>query len=221
MKKKILNIIILGPQGSGKGTQAKFLAKKFNLEHIVTGEMFRRFAKQKTALAKKIDYLVNKTGRLVPTPLVIRVLKERLKKVSKSQGIIFDGYPRNLTQAKALETILRALKRKIDYVFYLPISKKITIKRLAIRRSCAKCGQPYILGVNLKKQQKICPKCGGKIIIREDDKPKAIAERLQIFNKQTKPLIRFYRKKGVLVKVDGEPAIPVVYKNILRHLKRD
>lgn len=218
-QRKILNMIILGPQGSGKGTQAEFLSKKFNLEHIVTGEMFRRLAKQRTALAKKIDYLVNKKGRLVPAPLVIRVLKERLKKVSKSKGIIFDGYPRNLTQAKALETILRALKRKIDYVLYLPISQRTTINRLAIRRSCAKCGQPYILGVNLKKQQKVCPNCGGKIIIREDDKPRAILERLKIFQRETKPLIKFYRKRRVLIKVDGEPAIPVVYKNILKHIK--
>lgn len=212
-------MIILGPQGSGKGTQAEFLSKKFNLEHIVTGEMFRRFAKQKIALAKKIDYLVNKKGKLVPTPLVIRVLKERLKKVNRNKGIIFDGYPRNLTQAKALETILRVLKRKIDYVFYLPISQKTTIKRLALRRSCRQCGQPYILGVDLKRGQQKCQRCKGEIYQREDDKPKAILERLKIFQRETKPLIKFYRKKGVLVEVDGEPPIPVVYKNILRHLK--
>ena len=219
MQKKILNIIVLGPQGSGKGTQAKLLARKFNLEHIVTGEMFRRFAKKRTVLAKKIDYLVNKKGRLVPAPLVIRVLKERLKKVNKGKGIIFDGYPRNLTQARALETILRALKRKIDYVLYLPISQRTTIKRLAIRRSCAKCGQPYILSVNLKKQQKVCPKCGGKIIIREDDKSKAILQRLKLYNQRTKPLVSYYHKKELLIKVNGEPTIPVVYKNILKHIK--
>jgi len=219
MKKKILNIIILGPQGSGKGTQANFLSKKFNLEHIVTGEMFRKFAREKSPLAKEIDYLINKKGRLVPSPLVIKILKERLEKISKNKGLIFDGYPRNLTQARALETILRALKRKIDYVLYLPISQRTTIKRLAIRRSCAKCGQPYILSVNLKKQQKVCPKCGGKIIIREDDKSKAILQRLKLYNQRTKPLVSYYHKKGLLIKVNGEPTIPVVYKNILKHIK--
>lgn len=220
MKNKNLNIIIIGPQGSGKGTQAKILAKKFNLEHIVTGEIFRKIAKKKSHLAKKIDYLVNKAGRLVPTGLVVEVLRERLKEVSENRGIIFDGYPRNLTQAKALENILKGLKRKIDIVFYLPISQKTTIKRLAIRRSCQKCGQPYILGVDLRKRQKICPKCGGKIIIREDDKPKAIKQRLKIFSRTTKPLIKFYKKKGVLIEINGEPLIPVVTKNIFKTFKK-
>ena len=221
MKNRKLNIIIIGPQGSGKGTQAKVLAKKFNLEHIVTGEMFRRFAKKKNTLARKIDYLVNKKGRLVPTPLVIKVLKERLIKIGKNKGLILDGYPRNLTQAKALDRILNKLKRKIDIVYYLPISQKTTLKRLGLRRSCQKCGQPYILGVDLKKSEKKCPKCGGQIIIREDDKPKAILERLKIFNRQTKPLIKFYKKKRVLIKVDGEPPIPIVTKNILKHLNKN
>lgn len=219
MKNIKFNIIIIGSQGSGKGTQAKFLAKKFNLEHIVTGEIFRKMIKNRNSLSKKIDYLVNKVGRLVPTNLVIKVLKERLKNVSKNRGIIFDGYPRNLTQAKALESMLKELKRKINFVFYLPISQKTTVKRLAIRRSCQACGQPFIFGVNLKKNQKVCPKCGGKIIIREDDKPKAIKKRLKIFNQQTKPLIKFYKNKGVLVEVDGEPPIPVVWRNIMKKIK--
>lgn len=219
MKNKVLNIIILGPQGSGKGTQAKVLAKKFNLEHIVTGEIFRKFARKRTALCRKIDYLMNKKGRLIPTPLVIKILKIRLRKINKNKGIIFDGYPRNLMQAKALEAMLRKSNRKIDIVFYLPISQKTTTRRLGLRRSCQECGQPYILGVDLKKNQKTCPKCGGKIIIREDDKPKAILERLKIFNRQTKPLIKFYKKKRVLIEVDGEPPIPVVARKILKYLK--
>lgn len=214
-----MNIVILGPQGSGKGTQAKVLAGKFNLEHIVTGEIFRKFARKRTALGRKIDYLINKKGRLVPSSLVIKILQEELKNVHKNHGIIFDGYPRNLIQAKALESMLKKLKRKIDFVFYLPISQKTTIRRLGLRRSCQECGQPYILGVDLKKNQKTCPKCGGKIIIREDDKPKAILERLKIFNGQTKPLIKFYKKKRVLIEVDGEPPIPVVARKILKYLK--
>jgi len=131
--------------------------------------------------------------------------------------LIFDGYPRNLIQARALDKILKSLDRKLTHVFYLPISRRTTVKRLVLRRTCQKCGRIFIKGVNLKAGARHCPVCKGKIYQREDDKPAAIARRLAIYNKQTKPVINYYKKKGVLIKVDGEPPIMRVAKAIFKY----
>lgn len=211
------NIIILGPQGSGKGTQADVLARKFNLEHIETGKIFRKIARQKNNLGRTINRLINIRGCLVPTPQVVRVLEKVLIKVNPSQGLIFDGYPRNLIQAKALGKQFRLLGRRLTHVFYLPISRQSTINRLVLRRTCSQCGRTFILGKNISSQAWRCPKCGGRIYQREDDKPKAIARRLEQYLKQTKPLIVYYRKLGLVKTINGEPPIRVVTKQILKH----
>jgi len=211
------NIVVLGPQGSGKGTQAIILAKKFKLYHIETGKILRKLARQRTALGRKISYLMNQKGGLIPADFVIKVLKNELKKVGKNKGLIFDGYPRNLIQARALDKILKSLDRQLTHVFYLPISRSTTVKRLVLRRTCQKCGRIFIKGVSLKAGARRCPACKGKIYHREDDKPAAIARRLAIYNKQTKPVINYYKKKGVLIKVDGEPPIMRVAKAIFKY----
>lgn len=216
MKQSLLNIIILGPQGSGKGTQATLLAGKYRLAHIETGKMMRAMTKQKTALGRMLHHIVNEQGRLAPTALVIRVLKNALEKVSRRRGLIFDGYPRNLDQARALDRLFRLFGRKLTHVIYMPISRKTTIKRLASRRMCRQCGAIFILGKNLSRQSKWCPKCHGQIYQRQDDKPAAIAKRLAIFLQQTKPLIAYYKRRGILMTVDGEPSIPVVAKKIFK-----
>ncbi|MFH1207397.1 MAG: nucleoside monophosphate kinase [Patescibacteria group bacterium] len=216
LRKPIKNILILGPQGSGKGTQASLLAAKFNLAHIETGEIFRRMAKGKSALGRRINVLVNKKGALIPDALVIRTLENALRHVKNSQGVIFDGFPRTMAQAKALTLLLAKLGRKLTTVIDMPISRTTTIRRLSMRRTCMKCGRIFIAGVNIPLNGKKCPVCGGQIFQREDDKPKAITTRLKSYNKLTKPVVQYYKNQGTLVTVDGEPPVREVFKNILK-----
>ncbi|MBU0597955.1 nucleoside monophosphate kinase [Patescibacteria group bacterium] len=218
MKNKILNIIILGPQGSGKGTQAKILAGKYKLTYIGTGDIFRKLARKKTAIGRQVNHLINDQGSLIPSDFVVKVVSLELMKASKNKGLLFDGYPRNLKQAHALEVVMKKLKREFTHIFYLPISKNITIKRLTLRRTCKKCNRIFVLGVNIDRKQIICQHCGGQIYQRDDDKPKAIANRLEIYQKQTKPIVNYYQKQSLLIRVNGEPPIKTVTKEIIKHL---
>ena len=218
-KNKEYNIIILGPQGSGKGSQAILMVDDFNFVHIETGKIFRKMAKTNTYLGIKINNLINKKGALVKDDIVMKVLTKSLSKVPIKKGLLFDGFPRTLNQAKGLDKIFETLNRELTHVIYMPIKKATTLKRLTRRRTCDRCGKIFISGVNIKASVTKCPVCKGKIIQREDDKPKAILKRLEIFNKQTKPIIHYYKKRGLVVKVDGEPTIKQVYKVVLRILK--
>lgn len=220
MKQKVLNITLIGPQGCGKGTQAKLLAKKFNLVHIEIGGILREIAKTKTALGRQVDNLINKQGKMVPFDLITRVVKEKLKTVKPNQGIVFDGTPRRLAEIKPLEKILSRYGRELTHIFYLPISEKETIKRLSKRRICKMCGKPFTLGIDISVRTKRCPQCGGEIIQREDDKPKAIKQRLKLYRRKTKPVIEYYRRKNKLVKINGEQSIRKVFQDIVSHLKQ-
>ena len=211
------NIVILGPQGSGKGTQAEMLVKKFNLFHVETGMILRRLAKRNTLLGHTISTIINKQGSLVPDEIVKKALLEKLRNVPASQGILFDGFPRNLRQAKMLDVIFAALGRELTEVIFLPIARKTTIRRLSLRRTCEKCNRIFIAGVSIPKHKKRCAYCKGNIIQREDDKPKAIARRLSVYAKLTKPVVIYYKKQGKLITVNGEPTIKVVSKNILKY----
>jgi len=211
------NIVVFGPQGSGKGTQAARLAEQFKFAHIETGKVFRKISRQSTTLGRRINFIMNQKGRLIPTSFVNKILKNELRKVNRNKGIVFDGYPRNLIQARALDKILKSLSRQLTHVFYLPISRQSTIKRLAKRRTCRKCGRIFIKGVDLKASARHCPACHGAIYQREDDKPAAIARRLSVYQKQTKPVINYYKKKGILIKVNGEPPIGQVAKAIMKY----
>ncbi len=211
------NIVILGPQGSGKGTQAEMLVKKFNLFHVETGMIFRHLAKKNTPLGHKINTIINKQGGLVPDEIVKKALLEKLRRVPASQGLLFDGFPRNLRQAKMLDAIFVTLDSELTKVIFLPIARKTTIQRLSLRRTCEKCNRIFIAGLSIPKRKKRCTYCNGKIIQREDDKPKAIAKRLSVYAKLTKPVVEYYKKQGILIAVNGEPPINVVSKNILKY----
>lgn len=217
-KKQILNIILIGPQGSGKGTQAKLLARKFRLAHVEMGGMLRDIAKTKTRLGRQLDEIVNKKGGLVPHELILKVVKEKLKSLSPKQGIVFDGIPRSLVQAKLLEKVLTQYNRKLTHSFYLPIREKTTLKRLVKRRICKKCGKLFVYGLDIHSRSKKCPKCGGQIIQRQDDKPEAIKKRLSWFYTKVLPVIEYYRKKGTLIEVNGEQPVKKIFKDILSHL---
>ncbi len=211
----MLNIIITGPQGSGKGTQAKLLAKRYNLEHIEAGNLLRELVERGGSLGQKIDHYLLK-GTLVPTRILINeVLKPRLAKVSPEKGMVFDGIPRRLREAKALEKILSSLGRKITYVFYIEISEKETYERLGKRLTCRGCSRPLILGVDIISLQEKCPHCGGGLYQREDDTEMAIKKRLQVFHRNTIPVIEYFQKKNLVVRINGEQSIEKVQEDIV------
>jgi adenylate kinase len=205
--KKIRKIVILGPQASGKGTQAEFLAREYKIPHISTGEISRQEARKKTKFGKFVANLIN-NGFLVPDNIINKIVKNRLRKTDARKGFIFDGYPRNIIQAKALEKMT-----SLDIVIELHIPDKVSLARIADRRVCS-CEKIYHLKFKPPKRKGICDYCGKKLIIREDETPKAIKERLSIYHRQTEILFNYYRKRGILVKVDGRPTIHIVKKLI-------
>lgn len=217
-RKKIFNITLIGPQGSGKGTQAQLLAKKFNFAIIEIGGSLREIAKEKTPLGQKINEIINQKGRMVPVPLVMRVVREKIKAVSPDQGIVFDGTPRRLAEIKPLNQILKRYRRRLTHIFFIEISKDEVIKRLSKRRVCQKCQSLFILGQTISSQTKKCPKCGGEIYQRPDDRPAAIEERLKLYQKKTEPVLKYYQKRGQLIRINGEQPIKKVFKDIVSYL---
>ena len=184
-----MNIIILGPQGSGKGTQAKLLAKKLNLKHISTGELLRQAAQEPTKKGQIIKHLLTK-GTLIPFETTLELLKPVLKKTTT--GFILDGMPRNLRQAEHLDWFLKQIKKSIDQVVYITLSKKSTFERLEKR---------------------------AEIEGRSDDTKEAIKKRLEIYQKETVPVIRYYQKQGNFIEIDGEPSIKEIHQSILSKLR--
>lgn len=210
-----MNIVILGPQGSGKGTQAKLIADKFGLFHMESGQMLREISEKD----ERIRNMLNK-GILVPTQETINYMDKYIKqKRADFTKIIFDGYPRDKEQYVLLTQWMKKVNDGIDYFIYINISKEETIKRLSSRRICRKCLKVYNLAT--KKPEKIgtCS-CGGKLFQRDDDKPKTIKKRLQIFENETKPILEMAKKETVVLKIDGERPIGVIFEDIKAKLKK-
>ncbi|MFN3301530.1 MAG: adenylate kinase family protein [Patescibacteria group bacterium] len=204
-----MRIILIGPPASGKGTQAELLAKKLKLPLISTGNFFRWQIKKNTSLGKKIKKIVER-GKLVPDQITNKIIEKEIKSKKK---FILDGYPRNLNQANYLKSLT-----DIDIVFEIWISKKEILKRLTGRRVCS-CGATYHLIYAPPKNDEICDKCGRKLFIREDDKKTNVLKRISIYQKETKPLIDFYRKEKKLIKINGQQPILKVFKDIIEKLK--
>ncbi|MGQ9788270.1 MAG: adenylate kinase [Candidatus Hadarchaeaceae archaeon] len=190
-----MKLIILGAPGSGKGTQTSRLKSQLNLPAISTGDIFRNEIKDRTELGKKIRKFLD-SGQLVPDEIVIEVIKGRINQPDCKNGFILDGFPRTLEQARALDEIAR-----IDACINLAVPKEIIVKRLSARRICRKCGEVYNLLVLKPKVDEICDKCGGPLFQRDDDKEKVIEERFRVYEKQTKPLLEYYRQRLPVVTV--------------------
>ena len=198
----MLNIILMGPPGAGKGTQAKVLIAKYNIPHISTGDMFREAIKEGTPLGKLAASYIN-DGHLVPDDVTIGLVKERLSKADCANGYLLDGFPRTIPQAEALEKLTKEIGREVTYVINIDTPKEELVKRICGRRVCKKCGAPYHI-INVKpKVDGICDICGGELIQRPDDNEEALNTRLDAYNKQTKPLLEFYEKKGLLTTFSG------------------
>ena len=200
-----MNIILIGPQGSGKGTQAKFISEKFSMPHISTGDLFRDLEGD---LKERIK-LIMERGELVPDNLTLEILQRRIEKPDTKKGLILDGYPRNLSQAKLLETIL-----KIDIVLEITLSDEEAIKRLSSRLSC-KCGSIFNKITNPPKEPNTCNNCRSQLYQREDDKPEAIKKRLQTYKEQTQPIINYYKENKVkIITINGDQSIDIIKKEI-------
>jgi len=214
-----MNLVILGPQGSGKGTQAELVSKKYGLEHIDMGKTLRRIAKLDTPLGKEIYRIQNVTKTLVPSEILKEVLNVKLNSFPREQGIVFEGVPRTEDQREYVEEILKESGRKIDAAVYINLPEDESLKRIEIRRTCRKCGRPLILGKDVKTGSDKCPDCGGEIFQREDDSPEGVKKRLQVFRDETMPVVEYFREKGMLIEVDGRPEIKKVFKNILEKIE--
>lgn len=201
-----MNIILLGAQGSGKGTQAKYISEKYSIPHISTGDMLREAVEKKTELGLKAKSHMD-TGSLVPDKIIIGIIKERISRLDCAQGFILDGFPRTLEQAKALDDIT-----EIDFVLELKIPDEISIERLSKRRVCEKCQAPYGYEAMLPEK---CKKCGGKLIQRSDDKPDAIKKRLDVYHDETEPLLEYYKPREIVHVIDGTKSVSEVFAEIV------
>jgi len=201
-------IVFLGASGTGKGTHAKIIGKKMGINHFSMGDALREAAKEKNDLGKKIDSYV-KAGKLVPFEWTIKLFKKALKSPKYKKGIVIDGFPRNMDQANSIDKIAT-----IDKLVVMELSEKEIVKRLSGRWTCKECGEIYNIPNKIPKKEGLCDKCDGKLYQREDDKPAAIKQRFQFFEKEVMPVIKHYEKKGIVVKVSSKGSIEEVSKRV-------
>lgn len=212
-----MKIVLLGPPGAGKGTQAKYIADKFDLAHISTGDIFRKNIKEKTPLGIKADEYI-KRGQLVPDELTVAIVQDRIKQDDCKKGFLLDGFPRTLPQADALGEALKAMGTKLDHVINIQVPEDILIARLTGRRVCPRCGGSFHVIFNPPKRENICDYCDAQLIQRTDDSAETVKSRLYVYHKQTQPLIEYYSAKDLLRNIDGEQDIDKVFKDICNTL---
>jgi adenylate kinase len=218
--KKNINIIIMGPQGSGKGTQARMLAEKFDLQIFETGSVLREIASQNTEVGRKIDEIINKKGEMIPWNFMKeKILEQKMNEFDKNKGIIFDGTPRIIEEAEFWNKKLKNVNRKIDYVFYVDILKEESVKRLSVRKQCRKNKHLLIIGKDLKEDDIKCPICGSEVYRREDDTPEKILKRLEWTKELLSPVIKYYEDKNMLIKINGEQNVEGVFEEIVGYIK--
>jgi len=208
-----MRIILIGPPGGGKGTQAKNLVAEYNIPQVSTGDILREAVQNQTELGQKAKQYMD-SGELVPDEIILGMMKNTLQGSECENGFVLDGFPRTIPQAEGLDNLLAALEMHLDAVIAIEVKNATIIDRLTSRRSCKNCGAVYNLKENPPQQEGLCDKCGGELYQREDDKPETIQNRLEVYRKQTQPLIDFYREKGLLTEVNGNQDIQAVWQDI-------
>ena len=212
-----MKIIMLGAPGAGKGTQAKMIAEKYQIPHISTGDIFRANIKNGTELGKKAKGYMD-TGLLVPDELVVDLVIDRFKEDDCKTGYVLDGFPRTIPQAEALDKALIAIGEDIDYAINVEVPDENIIRRMSGRRACVGCGATYHVVYSPTKIEGKCDTCSADLIIRDDDKPETVQNRLSVYHEQTQPLIDYYTKKDVLKEVDGTVDMKDVFHAIVEIL---
>lgn len=213
-----MNIILFGPPGAGKGTQAKKMVDNYGIPQISTGDILRANVREGTELGLAAKEYMDK-GELVPDEVLIGIIKNRLKEQDCEKGFVLDGYPRTIPQADALAVILDEINKPIDVVLNLEVPDEELIERISGRLMC-NCGASYHRTFNPPKKDDVCDICGGKVFQRADDKEEAVKNRLNVYKKQTEPLIDYYTKQGLLVTLDGTKDIDEVFEEIKAVLKK-
>ena len=206
-----MRLVLVGPPGAGKGTQAVFLAEHYSIPHIATGDIFRANLKQGTELGLKAKSYMD-AGQLVPDDLTNELVKDRLSQADAQNGFLLDGWPRNVLQAEVLRALMAEKKTPLDAVLEFSLPKEEIITRLSSRRTCRGCGQPA-LGDS-------CTNCGGELYQRPDDNPEAIAKRLDVYEEQTSPIISFYRNEGLLITVSAIGSVEEITERAISALNR-
>ncbi len=212
-----MNVILLGPPGAGKGTQAVTLAEKTGLVHVSSGDLFRAALREGTELGMQAKQYMDK-GELVPDSVVIGMILERIGQPDCAKGVIFDGFPRTVDQAKALEAALQEQNTGIDVVIYMDVSQDILLKRISGRQTCKSCGAVYNTYFFPPTKDGVCDACGGELYQRSDDTLETAQNRLDVYFEQTTPLIEHYRGQGLLHEVDGQQVIEQVKQAMLTAL---
>lgn len=208
-----MKIVLLGAPGAGKGTQAQSISNKYKIPHISTGDIFRKNISEGTKLGKTAKRYMD-AGQLVPDQLTLDLIEDRLKNDDCSNGYLLDGYPRTVVQAEFLDALLEKEHTAIDTALLIEVPKEVILDRMSGRRVCASCGASFHIRNNPPIKKDICDICGNNLIQRADDARETVEERLDVYEEQTSPLIKFYEEKGILKVVDGTQAINEIFKNI-------
>lgn len=215
-----MKIVMLGAPGAGKGTQAIKIADKYDIPHISTGDIFRANIKGGTELGQKAKSYIDK-GELVPDEVTIGMLLDRIAQDDCKNGYVLDGFPRTIPQAESLTEALKSQDDKIDFALNIDVPDEAIIERMSGRRACPKCGATYHIVYAAPKMENICDKCGTDLIIRSDDKPETVKDRLNVYHQQTEPLIAYYKAAGVLREVDGTQELPKVFEDVVAILSEN
>lgn len=212
-----MKIIMLGAPGAGKGTQAKKIADKYQIPHISTGDIFRANIKEGTELGKKAKSYMDQ-GQLVPDELTLELIMDRFQNPDCKNGYVLDGFPRTIPQAEALTEALAKKGETIDYAINVEVPDENIINRMGGRRACLACGSTYHIVYAPTRVEGICDRCGEKLVLRDDDKPETVKNRLNVYHNQTQPLIEYYTKQGKLAEVDGTQSMEDVFNAIVKIL---
>ncbi|NLC06488.1 MAG: adenylate kinase [Syntrophomonadaceae bacterium] len=212
-----MNLILMGPPGAGKGTQAALIVEKFNIPHISTGDMFRQAMQQGTELGLKAKEYMH-AGQLVPDNVTIGIVRERLSQPDCQPGFLLDGFPRTVVQAEALQELLKTLDKRLDAVINIEVSRASLLNRMGGRLVCRQCGATYHAEYRPPKQPDVCDKCGGEVYQRADDAGPTVEKRLSVYEEQTTPLIEYYEQQGLLKHISGEQEVELVFQDILKSL---
>ena len=209
-----MKIIMLGAPGAGKGTQAKKIAEKYHIPHISTGDIFRANIKNGTELGMKAKSYMDQ-GQLFPDDVTIGMLLDRISQEDCAEGYVLDGFPRTIPQAESLTKALEERGESMDYAINVDVPDQAIVTRMAGRRACLACGATYHIVYNAPKKENVCDVCGEGLVLRDDDKPETVQKRLTVYHDQTKPLIDYYGKAGILVTVDGTQDLNKVFEDIV------